>query len=257
MARLRERLAQEKREAKEAQGGKTGRAAAGYDKRKRILLYFQEDGSPDVSKLSERQREMLGMLRGTDGEAAAGDPAGPPPAPPFTPQIAGVMLGVLISIESAIVAPRMDLDASRVQAALTPIPPIADAIQETATRVMNKYAGTLGPYTDEIALCGLIVVWQSSAFSEIRRMKAAAAPAPEPRPLPVDIHASVEPKPVIVAPAGAGPGGGPGAAVIDKPFRMPPPPAAKVVNGAPEPAAETAADASGNPFLDPSEPMGV
>lgn len=239
MARLRENKFEPKTEKARENLDRSRREFVAKGQRRRVLIYINDDGTIDLSKMSDRQRDLLGINpEGTTTKPVPAADAEPVPPVAFPPEMAGMMLGVLISIETAIVAPRMDLDAAAVKRALIPIPPIGEALRESAARVMNKYAGTLGAYADEFALVSLIITWQASAFGELRSLKAEMAKKVDAaRPKAPDIHETIEMKPLV----------------------MPTPPKAPEprqggtkVNGAPEPAAPSAI-AEENPFFDSGE----
>jgi hypothetical protein len=214
-------------------------------RRKRFIIFRNEDGSPDWTSLTEEQRRALKMEPDQPAPAVGGPP--PPPPAEFPPHMAAMFLNVLVGIETAVVAPRMDLDAAKVRAVLEPSPPLAESIRDCATRVLNKYSGALGAYADEIALASLLVTWQASAFAELRRMKAAEEKKEDKRPPAPDIHFTVEPptppKPAPVEkPAAAA--AAESAADTIRMVRYP--------NGFPEPIVrESASDTAGNPFLVP------
>jgi len=213
-------------------------------RRKRFIIFRNEDGSPDWSSLTEEQRRAMKMGPDQPAPETAGAPAAPPVE--FPPHMAAMFLNVLVGIETAVVAPRMDLDAVKVRAVLEPSPPLAESIRECATRVLNKYSGALGAYADEIALASLLVTWQASAFAELRRMKAAEEKKEDKRPAAPDIHFTIEPKiPVKPSPVEM-PAPAAAAAAAPDPIFMGPKP-----NGIPEPGPlrESAADTAGNPFL--------
>jgi hypothetical protein len=111
------------------------------------------------------------------------------------------MIPVLSGIEAVLVADRMGVSTEQAQQALTPPPPLADAIANAAAKVAAKYAAPLGRWAEEIALAALIVTWQTTAFANMRRMAPAAPPAAEP-PAPIDRHESYQaPAPSAPAPS--------------------------------------------------------
>lgn len=183
MARLRDEITPEA----------SNQSTADKRKRKRITVYCNDDGSPDLSTINEEQRAALGI--GSSPAAADGAPAPTEPAPePIDPAIFGMLFHVLSNIEAAVVAPRMGIDPDAARRVMTPPPELAGPLANAAARVAAKYGGTLGRWSDEIALGSLIVTWQVSAFAELRRIQSRA-PKHEPPPPPPDRHESIEPKP--------------------------------------------------------------
>ncbi len=154
-------------------------------KRARIIVYTNDDGTADLSALTDEQRSQLGV--GSPSAAATDTPS-----VQFAPQMMAMILPVLVSIESAVVAPRIGIDQEKVRVALTPPDAIAEGICEASTKVLNKYGGALGPYADELALASLLIMWQVSAFGELRRIKAESTPAPEPAPPSIEVNATAE-----------------------------------------------------------------
>jgi hypothetical protein len=118
------------------------------------------------------------------------------------------MIPVLSGIEAVLVADRMGVSTEQAQQALTPPPPLADAIAQAAAKVAAKYAAPLGRWAEEIALGALLVTWQTTAFANMRRMAPAAPTAAEP-PAPIDRHESYQapapPAPAPPAPPAAAP----------------------------------------------------
>lgn len=181
MARLRETM--------NDQAPEPGQGSNDKRKRKRITVYCHEDGSPDLDSVPEEQRRALGLGGSTDQ-------AEPEPVQTsFEPAMIGMFLPVLVGIESALVAPRMGINQDQARSALTPAPPLADAIAQAATKVLNKYGSALGRWADEIALVSIVATWQVMAFSEMQRIRAASAPAPQAPPPPPDVHETIEAKP--------------------------------------------------------------
>lgn len=158
-------------------------------KRRRITVYCNDDGSPDLSTISDEQKAALGL----NGSAAGPAPEPVPQVEPIDPAIFGMMFGVLANIEAAVVAPKMGIDPDAARSALVPPPPLADALANAAAKVAAKYGGTLGRWADEIALGSLIVTWQIGAFAQMRSMQPVRKF--DPPPPPPDKHESTESKP--------------------------------------------------------------
>lgn len=169
--------------------------------RKRISIYLDDTGAPDLSGLTEEQQHQLGLK-----------PSEPPPPVEIPPAIPAMMLTVLVSIEAAVIAPRMGIPTDQARAALEPPPPVFAALEECSMRVLQKYSGSIGPYADEFALVALLISWQASAFAELRRIQADTRPGPDSitrpaeAPPPIDRHESTTaPAPFVVPPRPAPP----------------------------------------------------
>lgn len=156
----------------------TGTPQPNRRKQPRVIVYLKPDGTPDYEALSDEQRAKL-QPPGTS--AGPGVPTTEPPPEPIPPESIMMIMTLLTSIESSIIASKLELPPEQVNAALQPPKPIADGIVAAGTKVANKYGGTLGRWADEIALCSLLVVWQSQAFAQIRALKAAKD-STEPQP---------------------------------------------------------------------------
>jgi hypothetical protein len=174
----------------------------GRDKRarKRYIVFAKEDGTPDLDNLPPELQSAIGSA------PAPAAPTGPPPDPPppaFDSQLVKILLPVVSGLEAVFVAPRMGITVDQATAALTPPPPLADAIAAAATKVLNKYFPEPGRWADEIALCAMIVTWQATAFAQMRRM-APIDVSPEP-PRPPDRHESYQPPPPPPPPPPADP----------------------------------------------------
>lgn len=155
--------------------------------RKRITVYLDENGQPDLESLKDDERSKLGLAGSPDS------PADAEPAAQIDPAVVGMMFHMLCTIESAFVAPRMGITSEQAREALTPPEPIRDSIIGAGTKVLNKYGGALGRWADELALASVIVLWQTQAFAEMKRMQ----PIPQMPPPPVDIHETIQPEPVV------------------------------------------------------------
>jgi len=170
--------------------------------RKRYIVYADDSGAPDLSTAPPELRAAFGGPdHATAAPAAAGGPAAAPAPAEFDSAIFKLMIPVLSGIEAVLVADRMGVSTEQAQQALTPPPPLADAIANAAAKVAAKYAAPLGRWAEEIALAALIVTWQTTAFANMRRMAPAAPPAAEP-PAPIDRHESYQaPAPSAPAPS--------------------------------------------------------
>ena len=151
-------------------------APARNDKRKRarVVVYLNDEGKPDWDSVPEDQKSKLGL--------AGAEPAPVEPPAEVAPEMVGLLLQTMTSIEAALVAPRIGIDQSEALAALTPAPPVQAGLCQAGARVLNKYAGAMGRWQDEIVLATLIVTWQASAFAQMRAIAAERAPKPEPAP---------------------------------------------------------------------------
>lgn len=156
-------------------------------KRKRITVYCNDDGTPDLDSVPEDQRRALGI-----GQAPEGSNQAPEAPAQFEPAMVGMILPVLVGIEAALIGPRLGIEIDQARSALTPHPMIADGIAQAGAKVLNKYGGNLGRWADEIALVSIIATWQVQAFAEMRRMKAASIPRHDPPPPPPDTHETIE-----------------------------------------------------------------
>lgn len=166
----------------------TGSKVAANDKRarKRITVYLNDDGSPDLDGLPDEHRAALGIGGESEGEQENLE---------IDPSMVSLALATLIRIESALTAKRFGLSADEAARCLTPPPPVRLGIEQAGARVLTKYAGAAGKYQDEIVLAVLLVTWQTTAWAELRERAAidtraepvqTAKPetAPEPKPEP-------------------------------------------------------------------------
>jgi hypothetical protein len=134
-------------------------------RRPKIIVPILEDGSPDLSILSDEARAKLAGALQAEAEASA--PAEPVPGP-----VVVMGLRALAGIEAAIMAGRMGLSHSEAMQAFE-LPPMLEAqLGEAGARVLAKYAGPIGKYQDEIVLAALLVHWQAGAFRQLREMAA-------------------------------------------------------------------------------------
>lgn len=176
MARTREEIG--------ADSAPTTKPKADRRSRKRLSVYLNEDGTPDWDAVPEEDRARLGH---GSAPAAAEAPAEVPV------EMVGFLLQTMTRIEAAVVAPKLGISSEEAYQCLTPSAELGKPLVEATARVVNKYAGGFGRWSDEIALAALLVTWQASAFSEMRKAAAAAAPKPEPAPAPPDKHESFQP----------------------------------------------------------------
>lgn len=138
--------------------------------RRRVSVYMNDDGTPDWSAVPEEHQRALGV-----GLGATAEPQTQPAQPePIDPMVVGLFLQTMTSIEAAIVAVKYDLPRGDVLSALQPPQPMAEALTRAGAKVLDKYAGTLGRWQDEIVLASLVVTWQAQAFAQIRMMRATA-----------------------------------------------------------------------------------
>lgn len=158
-------------------------------KRKRLTIYLQADGTPDWEGVTDEQRTQLGVI----AQPAGTEPEAPPMSIP--PEVIGYFVMTLTRIESAIIAPRMGLDAAETMRVLTPAPPVLEGISEAGAKVLAKYGGTMGKYQDEIVLGMLLIQWQAGAIGTLRGMKAELEDKREPAPPSTEQRGSVEGKP--------------------------------------------------------------
>jgi hypothetical protein len=159
-------------------------------RRPKIIVPILEDGSPDLSILSDEARAKLAGALQAEAEAA---PAEPVPGP-----VVVMGLRALAGIEAAILAGRMGLSHSEAMKAFE-LPPMLEAqLGEAGARVLAKYAGPIGKYQDEIVLAALLVHWQAGAFRQLREMAAEKERA---REREAAAHASPPPAAPPAAPA--------------------------------------------------------
>ena len=157
--------------------------------RKRFIVFAKDDGSPDLDNLPP---ELQGHI-GASGAPQASDQPAPPPAE-FDASIIKIVMPVIVGLEAMLVGPRMGIPVATATQCLTPPPPLADAIAQAATKVLNKYSAPLGRWADEIALAALLATWQVSAFAAMRRYAPIDVQSEEPPP-PPDRHESYQPPP--------------------------------------------------------------
>ena len=134
-------------------------------RRKRAVIFRNDDGSIDTSKLDDDGREILAQLQAEKPEEINALPT----------EVGATLLTVFAAIETQIVAKKTGLPVEQVQPCFVPAPPIAEKMSETVTKVLNKYAGGLTRFADEIALASLIVVWQTTAFAQLNAIREAQA----------------------------------------------------------------------------------
>lgn len=162
--------------------------------RKRFIVYADESGRPDLSTVPD---ELRGAIPGAPPPSAG--PAGPAaptePVEPLDPAIMQMLLPLVVALEASIIGPRMGIDVHVARGLITPPEPIADGIVRAATKVANKYGGTLGRYQDELALAAVLLMWQTAAFGELRRYQAQNAPPVQTPPPPPDVHHSTQAEP--------------------------------------------------------------
>jgi hypothetical protein len=181
-----------------------GAPAGGYKvpesdkrRRKRIQLYLRPDGSIDQESLTDEQRGQLGIGGATPGAEAT--PAAVPP------EMVGMLLRLVVQVEAAVVGPKVGIKATEAAECLTPDEPVYQGITETGARVLGKYAGPLSIWADEIALCSMILIWQTGAFQAMRALAADRAALPvtpqtAPGPVPIRPNPQVKPDPPAPAP---------------------------------------------------------
>lgn len=163
-------------------------------KKPRFVVYRNEDGSLDTDHLSPEDRAAFEGRTQSAGPAPS--PVNEPAAPvePVDPAVIGLALNLLTSIEAAVVGQKMGIPHERVYGALQPKPPLDQMVVQAACKVANKYAVTLGPYADEIALVAMLATWQISAFNELRaiafELKNANPTTPPPKDRDADRHQS-------------------------------------------------------------------
>jgi hypothetical protein len=134
-------------------------------RRKRAVIFRNEDGSIDTSKLDDDGREILAQLQAEKPEEINALPT----------EVGATLLTVFGALETQIVAKKTGLAVEQVRPCFVPAPPIAEKMSEAVTKVLNKYAGGLTRFADEIALACLIIVWQTSAFAQVNDIREAQA----------------------------------------------------------------------------------
>lgn len=137
-------------------------------KRRRVSIYLNDDGTPDLAGLTPDQKLQLGL-----GQPKPPEPEAPPMEIP--PAMIGGLIAMLARIEAAIVAPRVGLTQDEALSMLIPPPELQPPLQEAAARVIAKHSGSLGKWQEEIILGTLIVSWQAQAFAAMRQLIAEKA----------------------------------------------------------------------------------
>lgn len=168
--------------------------------RRRLSVYLNDDGTPDWDAIPDEHKAQLGI--GGGGAGPSVEPTEPPPQ--IAPEMVGFLLDTMTRIEAVVVSGQVKLSVPETLDCLTPAPPLREGLCTAGAAVMNKYSATLGRWHEEIALACLLITWQASAFTEMRKLKAAK-PEPEPEPAPpiiettasATIDASTETAPVV------------------------------------------------------------
>lgn len=147
--------------------------ARGKDRRarKRYVIYQNDDGSPDWGSVSDEDKSALGM--------GAPKPEAEPPAT-VAPELIQSLILMGANIEAAVVAPKFGLTQDQAAGALVPAPPMLEQLGAAGARVANKYSASLGRWGDEIMLGVLIVTWQATAFTELRKLTPVKTAEPMP-----------------------------------------------------------------------------
>lgn len=163
--------------------------------RKRFIVYADESGKPDLSTVPDELRGAIpGAPPPATGPTASPESVEPPPEP-LDPAIMQMLLPLVCALEASILGPRMGIDVHKARELITPPEPMANGIVMAATKVANKYGGTLGRYQDELALAAVLVMWQTAAFGALRQYAAQNAPPVQTPPPPPDVHHSTQPEP--------------------------------------------------------------
>jgi hypothetical protein len=134
-------------------------------RRRRLSVYLNDDGTPDLETIPAELKGALGMEDGAQ--------PGEPEPDRVNPDLVKFLIVTLSRIEGFVIAKQNDMDVEAVCSALEPPAPLLAPMSETGARLLAKYAGGMNRWQDEIVLGSLLITWQSGAFQQIRALKAS------------------------------------------------------------------------------------
>ena len=169
-------------------------------KRRKVIICLNDDGTPDLTSVSDEQKQALGLAPGTTEKVE-----------PVDRDVVRMLVGITATVEAVAVSKALNVPHSVAMVALKPAQDLEDRLVECSARIIDKYGG-IGRYADEVMLGALIVAWQAGALKAIKEYKAETvsvdqqkpqpqphAPATEDAGLPVDATA---PAPLVLPMSG-------------------------------------------------------